>query len=143
MGKSPISLAEKYIPTVLQYVLEYPPLPGSFFNVNFPHAVIDEVKGFRMTRQGKGRWIEDPILHLESTSGPSYWLGGKPEEISEFEDSDISLLRQGYMTAVPIHIHELTDFEEINKRKEHFESYFLSRNGKKNEKRVVENSLKD
>jgi len=121
-------IAELYIPSILEYLMENPLLPGSFFNVNFPHAAQDKVKGFRLTRQGKGRWVEDPILHLHTPQGPTYWLGGKPEETAEIEDCDIALLRKGYMTAVPIHVHELTDFEEINNRKEGFESYFTIKN---------------
>lgn len=138
-GQNPnFSIAEKYLPSLFKYIFENPPLLGSFFNINFPHAVLENVKGIRLTRQGKGRWIEDPILHLESSKGPSYWLGGKPEETAEIEDSDIALLKQGYITFVPIHIHELTDFEEINKRKTDFLSFFSL-----NEKNLVKNSSKE
>lgn len=127
-GEKPnFNVAELYVPAILQYIMDNPLLPGTFLNVNFPHAAQNKVKGFRLTRQGKGRWIENPSLHIDTKDGPSYWLGGKPEEAIEIEDSDMNWLKQGYMTAVPIHIHELTDFEEINNRKENFEKYFLNK----------------
>lgn len=124
-GDSPnFPLAEQYIPSLVKYLFSNPLSPGTLLNVNFPHAVRDKVKGFRMTRQGKGRWIEDPLLHVETSNGPTYWLGGKPEEMTEEVESDINLLKQGFLTAVPIHVHELTDHEEMAKRKKSFESLF-------------------
>lgn len=129
-GEEPnFHVAEKYIVDLLEYLRKYPLNSGSFLNVNFPHAAKDTVKGFRLTRQGKGRWAEDPQLHIETENGPSYWLGGKPEELEEEENCDIAYLRQGYMTAVPIHIHELTDRIELNARQDSFESFFTE-NGK-------------
>lgn len=124
-GKAPnFAVAEKYVPLILDYLFQNPLPPGSLLNVNVPHGVKDSVQGFRMTRQGKGRWIEDPIFHVESHFGPSYWLGGKPEEVTEEEDSDINLLKQGFLTAVPVHIHELTDHAELIKRKKSFQALY-------------------
>lgn len=117
-------VAEKYILPLLRYVLANPLSSGSFLNVNFPHSAQEEVKGFRFTRQGKGRWAENPYLHIETEHGPSYWLGGKPDELTEDENCDIAWLRQGYLTAVPIHIHELTDHRELEQRTHVFENFF-------------------
>jgi 5'-nucleotidase len=119
-------VAKKYIKQVVEYVREYPLPSGTFLNVNFPHAAQDVVKGFALTRQGKGRWIEKPALHIETKRGPTYFLGGKPEEIMEIEDSDIALMKQGYMTAVPIHVHELTEMKVLEEHKKTFEKYFRS-----------------
>lgn len=122
-GKNPnFHVAEKYVVGLLDYILANPLPTGSFLNVNFPHAAQDVVKGFRLARQGKGRWSEDPRLHIETTQGRSYWLGGKPEELVEDEQCDIALLKEGYMTATPIHVHELTDRDELQKREKSFEN---------------------
>lgn len=128
-GKKPnYHVAEKYIGEVVRYHLENPLPAGSILNVNFPHAAQDVVAGFRMTRQGRGRWAENPYLHIESLSGASYWLGGKPEELDEEYPCDISYLREGYMTAVPLQVNELTDHNELKKGHKTFESYFLEKN---------------
>ncbi len=124
-GKAPnFHVAEKYVVPLTHYLMEHPLPKGSFLNVNVPHAAKDKVKGFRLTRQGRGRWTENPHLHIETEHGPSYWLGGKPEELTEDADCDIALLREGYLTAVPIHIHELTDRKELRERQENFEDFF-------------------
>lgn len=123
-GSEPnFNVAEKYIIRIVEYIFHHPLPPGTLLNVNFPHGVKDQVKGFRLTRQGKGRWSEDPSLHLETDHGPSYWLGGKPEEFSEEHETDIALLREGYLTAVPIHVHEMTDYHELKNRQEAFSRF--------------------
>lgn len=128
-GQTPnYHVAEKYIAMIVDYILKNPLESGCFLNVNFPQCEDNIVKGFQLTRQGRGRWCEDPSLHLETEQGISYWLGGKPEECEEEEDCDISFLRKGYMTAVPIHAHELTCFKELRNRKENFEQFCTQNN---------------
>lgn len=123
-------VAKKYIGSIVNFILEHPLENGSFLNVNFPQAVEDLVRGFKFTRQGKGRWAEDPALHVETEQDRSFWLGGKPEELDEEPDCDISFLRKGYLTAVPIHVHELTSKKELERRKDIFEEFLIKKNGK-------------
>ena len=124
-GESPnFHVAQKYIVNMIRYIFENPLPAGCFLNVNIPHAAQKQVKGFRLTRQGKGRWAEDPILHLQTEHGPSYWLGGKPEEIAEEQESDITWLKKGYLTAVPIQVHDLTSYGELKNRQDAFDNYF-------------------
>jgi 5'-nucleotidase len=120
-------VAEKYVVNLLHYALANPLPKGCLLNVNFPHSVESEVKGFKLTRQGKGRWAEDPILHMESEKGPSYWLGGKPEEVTEELDCDMAWLKMGYLTAVPLHVHELTDHELLKNQNKNFEAFLTEK----------------
>lgn len=125
-GKDPnFALAEEFIPLFVSYQLAEPLPPGRLLNVNFPQSVSHrtEVRGFRITQQGKGRWVETPYQHLAS----SYFLGGKPEESVEEEDCDVALLRQGYITAAPLQVNNLTDPSELTKRRADFERFFTLR----------------
>ena len=124
-GQKPnFHVAKKYVASVVQYVLDHPQPEGTFLNVNFPEVAQESVKGFRLTRQGRGRWSEDPKLHRDHEAGSSWWIGGKPEELDESPDCDIALMRKGYMTAVPIHVHEMTDRKVFEERADSFEKYF-------------------
>lgn len=137
-GKNPnFTVAQKYVKSLLEYSIAHPMPPGCFLNVNFPKSAIDEVKGFKLTRQGKGRWADDPFLHHETINGPTYFLGGNQEELNEEEDCDVSLLKQGFMTAVPIHIHELTHHALLKRRQLSFETFLLEKNSTKT---LVENN---
>lgn len=125
-NKSPeYGLAEKYIPTILQHIIEHPLPEGTLLNVNFPPQIGRGVNGFKMTRQGKEFWIENPDKRIHPAEEHSYyWLGARLLACEEAEDCDISWLRQSYITAVPVHVGELTDHHQLNLRKTHFESLF-------------------
>lgn len=117
--------AENYIPTILQYALEHPMPPGTLFNVNFPSKSVGKIKGCKMTRQGKGYWIEAPDKRCHPAEQHDYyWLGAKLATFEEEADCDVTWLEQGYITIVPIHVAELTDRVHLTNRKEHFHEFF-------------------
>ena len=97
---------------------------GTLLNVNFPKHKYG-VKGFKLTRQGKEVWAEDPHERNHPAEGHYYyWLGAKLKQFDEHEDSDIAWLSKGYIAAVPIHVGELTDLVHFNETKDRFEDYF-------------------
>jgi 5'-nucleotidase len=114
----------QYILPIAQYLLDHPLPKGSFLNVTFPSVPAQEVKGCKMARQGMGYFKEDPLKRLHPEGRPYYWMGGKWDHHDEHEDSDVYLLKQGYITVVPVQIHELTDHISLEKRKDHFETLF-------------------
>lgn len=116
----------KFIPHVLEHVQEHPLPHGTILNVTFPSKQHQKVKGFKMTRQGKEYWIEEPEHRIHPTDTNSYyWLGAKLVSYpDEHKDSDIAWLEKGYITAVPLHFAELTDHQHLQGRKAHFEKSF-------------------
>lgn len=113
-----------HVRAVLDYLLTHPLPNGMLLNVNFPEKANGQIKGFKLAQQGAGRWIEEPVLHLDTERGPSYLLGGKPEEISEKVDGDIALLREGYVTIAPIQVHDLTHAAFFASRASECEKFF-------------------
>lgn len=115
---------EQYIPSVIKYVLDHPLPKGTLLNVNFPEKA-HGIKGFKMARQGKEHWCEKPDKRRHPVEGYDYyWLGNTIATFDEDEESDVVWLRKGYVTAVPIHVGELTDHDHLKKSKSHFESLF-------------------
>ena len=114
---------EQYIPKLIDYVLKHPLPSGTLLNVNFP-SYQHEIKGFKLTRQGKELWTEDPHERNHPADGHSYyWLGAKLQQFDEHEDSDIVWLSRGYIAAVPVHVGELTDLSHFNAQRDHFENH--------------------
>lgn len=110
---------EPYIPHVVSYMVENPPPKGTLLNVNFPE---EEIKGFKMTRQGKELWGEAPDERYHPAEGHTYyWMGAKLNEFDEEEDSDITWLKRGYATAVPVYVDELTDRAHLREKRALFE----------------------
>ena len=102
------------------------PLPkGTLLNVNFPNT--EKIQGIKLAHQGMGYWMEDPEQRLHPEGHEYYWLGGKWSTYEEDEGSDVYLLEKGYVTAVPIHINELTDKALLLERKQPFEHFVNSK----------------
>jgi 5'-nucleotidase len=116
---------ENHILKIVEYTLKNPLPGGSLLNVNFPSEQHGPLKGIKMTRQGKAYWMEDPDHRKHPSEGHSYyWLGAKLSACIEQEDSDVHWLNQGFATAVPVQVSELTDYRHIEKNKLHFDSLF-------------------
>jgi 5'-nucleotidase len=113
------SVAQKYVLPIVAHVLARPLPPGTILNVNFPqHAPF---RGVRLARQGRGFWIED-LQKGQHPDGYSYfWMGGKWADHDEHAESDVALLQEGFVTAVPLHFHEMTDYALLQERKKHFD----------------------
>ena len=113
---------KQFIPQIINYLIAHPLPYGSFLNVNFPHTESGRFSGYKMARQGKGYWIETPQYDIHPEKGHTqYWMHGMHSDHSEHDLSDVALLDQGYITAVPIHIDELTDHIHLKEKKEIFD----------------------
>lgn len=115
--------AASYVYPFVKYLLEHPLPRGSFLNVTFPDHK-GPVKGIRLAKQGRGYWVENPEARQHPQGHSYYWLGGQRQNHEEHEESDVELIKQGFLTAVPIQIHELTDHAQYEMRKPVFENWF-------------------
>lgn len=118
---------ESLIKKLVEYFIQNPAAKGSLYNVNFPDNVAENIKGIRMTKQGRGYWIDTPEKRMHPEGVPYYWLGGTWNEHEEEEESDVGLLKKGYGTVVPIHIDQMTDLNILEKGKLTFENLFNSK----------------
>ncbi|MEM7175559.1 MAG: 5'/3'-nucleotidase SurE [Chlamydiota bacterium] len=134
---------KQFIPQIVDYIVDHPLPEGTFLNVNFPALPASEVKGYKMARQGKSYWIETATKNLQTDNHTVYWLEGAGTICDEHEESDIALLEQGYITAVPLHINELTDQRHFIHAKVAFEKTLNSPLIKPSEAEQPEAKLKE
>lgn len=87
--------AEKIIQRVLTKKLTHCRL----LNVNIPAKT--DIKGFKVCRQAKGRWIEEFQEGVDPRGEKYYWLTGKFQYEDSGEDTDIYALNQNYVSIVP------------------------------------------
>lgn len=116
--------AAKFIYPIVKHFIKHPLPQGSLLNVNFPKRIHGKVKGFKMARQGKSHWIDNPDRRLHPEGTPYFWLGGRWNSCDEHEESDVSLLERGFMTAVPIHVNEMTDHTVLDHHRELIQDLF-------------------
>lgn len=114
------SRTKKYVQAIVKNIFHSPLPQGTLLNVNFPSNEHKEILGLRLTRQGKSYWMENPDERQHPEGNTYYWLGGRYAHFSEDEESDVSFLKKGYATAVPIHVGELTDHDHLEDRKQTF-----------------------
>lgn len=116
---------EPYVNPLISYVLNYPLPKGTFLNVNFPKTMCGPIKGVRLCEQGKGYWKENPEQRTHPIEEKTYiWLGAELATFPEHENSDIALLKQGWVTATPITITDLTHREFLHSQRKIFEDHF-------------------
>ena len=106
-------LAKKIVGQVINHGLP----EGVLLNVNIPYGSIDQVKGFKVTRQGL-RIYRDALDKRNDPRGkPYYWIGGKPPIGVAAEGTDYGVLSEGYVSITPLQL-DMTAFsalEEIEK----------------------------
>jgi 5'-nucleotidase len=123
--EGPISFEhmEAYIWPLVSHILEHPLSSGTLLNVNFPwgHA---KFRGVKLAKQGQGLWREALDKRLHPNGEPYFWHGGEWWHHEEEEDSDVALLKEGYITVVPIQVNQLTDRPFFDARKDLFDRHF-------------------
>lgn len=120
----PVSATKNYIFPLIEHFLNHPLPSGTFLNVNFPPRCKEGVKGLKIAKQGRGYWVEEPDRRIHPEGVPYYWLGGKWSPFEEEADTDVSLLEQGYIAAVPIHVEQMTDLKALEHHRTLLEGSF-------------------
>lgn len=89
----------------------------TLLNINVPNIAEGEIKGSRITRQGK-RVYGDAIVEKVDPRGRKYfWIGGDLLGFEPIEDSDCQAVSEGYISITPIHL-DLTNYASISELKE-------------------------
>ncbi len=81
----------------------------TLLNVNVPHVPLREIKGIKITKQGK-QIYEDLIVEKTDPRGRAYyWIGGQQETWSIEPNTDYTTLAKGYVSVMPVQL-DLTDY---------------------------------
>jgi 5'-nucleotidase len=91
-----------FIRKITLEVLENRLPQGVVLNVNFPKLTKDNIKGIKICRQAKARWIENLINDKHHKEERDYWLAGEFVNQDKGEDTDEWALGNGYVSVVPV-----------------------------------------
>lgn len=109
----PWYVAETLAPALLKKLVAMDLPAGAFLNVNFPNCEPEQVRGTKVTAQGKllhGLWIDE---RRDGRNFPYYWLrfGRQPSEVRE--GTDLAAMRDNFVSVTPLQLdltaHELKD----------------------------------
>jgi len=104
-----------YIVQIAKQVLEHGLPEGQCLNVNIP--AIPVLKGVKLCRQARGRWVEEFDKRKHPHGGNYYWLTGNfrdDEPLSK--DTDMCALKEGYISIVPSQI-DMTSYSLLKAMK--------------------------
>jgi len=100
----PWETAETHGIEIIQKLLNVPFAPGVLMNVNFPACAADEVKGVRVTRQGRLANDVDIDERLDGRGLPYFWMRfGRSREMSA-ADTDITACRNQEISITPLQL---------------------------------------
>ena len=86
--------------------------PDTLLSVNIPCVPFEEVKGYRITRQGMRVYKDELVERKDPRGTPYYWIGGEaPTGVIE-EGTDIGALSEGYVSITPLQM-DLTDYKRL------------------------------
>jgi 5'-nucleotidase len=86
-------------------------LPGdTLLNINVPAVPESEIKGIRVTKQGKGRYEEAYDKRTDPNNRTYYWLTGKRMILDKGIDIDDSALIDNYVSVTPVR-YDLTNYD--------------------------------
>jgi 5'-nucleotidase len=103
--KTAAVMASRVASFVLKRSLPY----DTLLNINVPNVPLEEVKGMKFSRQGK-RVYDGAIRDIESPWGDTYyWIGGGTPYWEHGDDTDITIVKDGYVSITPLHL-DLTNY---------------------------------
>jgi 5'-nucleotidase len=85
----------------------------TLLNVNVPFLKTEEIKGFRITRQGLRVYHSRLDERIDPRGRPYYWIGGDAPTGLPESGSDVGALSEGYVSITPLQL-DLTAYRAIS-----------------------------
>jgi len=107
--------AAKIVHTLAREILENPLPQGIFLNINIPAPPL---RGIKIAHLGQKRYNPRVIEKEDPRGRLYYWIGtGNPKAIGD-KDSDVMIIKQGYITVTPLQ-NDSTDLTYVQSVKLH------------------------
>lgn len=81
----------------------------TLLNVNLPNPPNGKYRGVQITRLGKRVYRDIIVENIDPRGKKYYWIAGEPEW-RDFDQSDYSATRQGYISITPLKM-DMTDYQ--------------------------------
>ena len=116
LRNSPFEVAAEFAGTLAARVLEKGLPSGTLLNVNVSPLPAQEVKGWRLTRQGKRRYIEQVVERIDPRGRKYYWIGGDDLGFDKEDGTDCMAIDEGYISVTPLQV-DMTNYRSFQEIK--------------------------
>lgn len=107
-GRSPANFATagactvKLLKSLIAKNSPWPQSKQTFLSVNVPDCPLDELKGWRLARQGRSIYRQYVEKSRDPWGQDYYWIGGDiPQAVPEL-GTDFSAVQEGYVSVTPL-----------------------------------------
>jgi len=98
------STAARFALDLARMVGEHGLPESTLLNVNVPGLPASEIKGVRVTRQGKRRYSGQLEKRTDPMGRDYYWLGGDLPTDSLEDGTDVQAVWEGWVSVTPVHL---------------------------------------
>jgi 5'-nucleotidase len=106
------NFAARFAKCLAQKVFEENLPEETLLNVNIPALPEEEIRGVKITRQGKGRYEEYFEKRIDPMNRNYYWLAGKKLQLDHDADVDDVAVMNNFIAITPIQF-DMTDYKAI------------------------------
>jgi 5'-nucleotidase len=111
------SAALRFVPDLLNLVEQHGLPAGVSLNVNVPAVPAEEVRGVRITHQGKMKYLESYDRRIDPRNNVYYWLCNSAPIGDGDPCADSAAVSANYISVTPIH-YDLTRYDLLDKLKQ-------------------------
>jgi 5'-nucleotidase len=112
MPDADFSHVEEWVMKITKKVIDDGLPEGVCLNVNIPRISEQPIKGIKVCRQAKARWVEEFEERKDPYGRTYYWLGGRFMNGDKRSNTDEQALSQNFISVVPVQF-DFTAHEHI------------------------------
>ncbi|MEK7803245.1 MAG: 5'/3'-nucleotidase SurE [Deltaproteobacteria bacterium] len=109
--------AARFAARLARFILKNRLPKDTLLNINVPD--VDEIKGYRITKQGKRLYGDAVVEKVDPRGKKYYWIGGDILKWEGGEDTDFKAITSNFISITPVHL-DMTNyasFKELHKWK--------------------------
>ena len=107
---------KSFVRKIAKNVLEQGLPNDTLLNVNIPNVSETDLKGVKVCRQAKAKWVEEFDERRDPNGRKYFWLTGQFSLLDHDEQTDEWALKNDYISIVPVQF-DLTAYKAIDKLK--------------------------
>ncbi len=101
---------------IVEKILEHGMPEDTYLNVNVPNLRAEEIRGVRVTRQGKRDYREKVFRYLAPYGEPLYWIAAEEFGWRAEKGTDYWAVLNGYISVTPLQL-DLTNYSAVGRIK--------------------------
>lgn len=113
-------ISEAFAPDIIRRVLAIGMPDSVLINLNFPSVAPEEVRGVKVTVQGRrDAEIIRIVPRNDGRGHPYFWIGFNPAQQNPADGTDLHAMQAGYISMTPLRL-DLTDMPTVTRLAEAF-----------------------